>query len=60
MTIWRMRIEFWIPKATNTHSEYVIIISLPLQQVLHEGPAVLRYMHAACVIWSSHRQFEVL
>ena len=24
MTIWRMRIACWIPKATNIHSEYVI------------------------------------
>jgi hypothetical protein len=23
MTIWRVRIEFWIPKATNTHTEVV-------------------------------------
>ena len=23
MTIWHMRIACWIPKATNTHSEYV-------------------------------------
>ena len=26
MTIWRMRIAWLIPKATNTHSEYVILI----------------------------------
>jgi hypothetical protein len=26
MTIWRMRIAFWIPKATNTLSEYAILI----------------------------------
>ena len=25
MTIWRIRIACWMPKATNTHSEYVII-----------------------------------
>jgi hypothetical protein len=25
MTIWRICIACWIPKATNTHSEYVII-----------------------------------
>ena len=25
----------WIPKATNTHSEYVILIAFPLQQLLH-------------------------
>ena len=24
---WRMRIEFWLRKATNTHSEYVICLS---------------------------------
>jgi len=27
MTIWRMRIECCIPKSTNTHSEYVILVS---------------------------------
>jgi hypothetical protein len=27
MTTWRMRIAYWIPKATDTHSEYVIIIA---------------------------------
>jgi hypothetical protein len=32
MTIWRMRIARWIPKATNTHSEYVILSAIPLQQ----------------------------
>jgi hypothetical protein len=24
MAIWRMRIACWVPKATNTHSEYLI------------------------------------
>jgi len=32
MTIWRMRIACWITKATNTHSEYVILIAFRLQQ----------------------------
>jgi len=32
MTIWRMRIACWLPKATNTHSEYIILIVFPLQQ----------------------------
>jgi len=31
-TIWRMRIAFWITKATNTHSENVILIGVPLPQ----------------------------
>jgi len=32
MTIGRIRISCWIPKATATHSEYVMLIALPLQQ----------------------------
>jgi len=32
MTIWRMGIAYWIPKATDTHSEYVIRIAFILQQ----------------------------
>ena len=36
MIIWRMRIACWIPKATNTHSEYVILIAFPVPQSLHE------------------------
>jgi len=35
MTVWRMRIAYWIPKATNAHSEYEMLISFPLQQWLH-------------------------
>jgi hypothetical protein len=31
MTIRRMRIALWIPKATDTHTEYVIVIVFPLQ-----------------------------
>jgi hypothetical protein len=37
MTIRRMPIACWIPKAINTHSEYVIRIAFPLQQWLHES-----------------------
>ena len=44
MTIWRMRMRIacWIPKATDTHSEYVTLIAFPLQQWLHERTSVLR------------------
>jgi len=34
MTIWGTRIACWIPKATNTHSKYIIVIAFPLQQWL--------------------------
>ena len=42
MTIWRMRIACWIPKATDTHSEYVIHIDFPPHQWLHECSSLLR------------------
>jgi len=32
MTIWRMRVACLVPKPTNTHSEYLILIALPPQQ----------------------------
>jgi hypothetical protein len=35
-SIWRMHIAGWIPKATDIYSEYVVRISFPQQQWLHE------------------------
>ena len=32
ITILRMRVACWITKATDTHSEYVILIAFPRQQ----------------------------
>ena len=42
ITIWRMRIACWIPKATDTHSEYVILIHFSRQQWLYESALMLR------------------
>ena len=40
--MWLMRIAFWLPKSTNTHSEYVIVsIAFPLYQRLHERASML-------------------
>ena len=50
MRIWRMRITCWISKATDTHSEYVILIAFPLQQWLHERASMLRYTYSACLV----------
>ena len=44
----RMRIACWITKATNTHSEYVILIAFPLQQWLHERASMLCYTYIVC------------
>ena len=50
MTIWRMRIACLIPKATNTHSQYVILTALPLQQWLQERASLLRHTYIACLV----------
>ena len=50
MTIWRMRIACWIPKATNTHSGYLMLIVFPQQQWLHERTSMLRYTPIACLV----------
>jgi hypothetical protein len=47
MTIWRMNIACRIHSATNTPSEYAVIIASPLQQCLH-GRASL-YVTAHCL-----------
>jgi hypothetical protein len=50
MTIWCMRIACWIPKPTNTHSEYVILIAFPLHKWLQERALMLCYTHIACLV----------
>jgi len=55
MTIWRMRIPCWIPRATNTLSEYVILIAFPLQQWLHERASELRHTLPVLFFFKSSR-----
>ena len=45
MTTLLMRFAYSIIKATNTHSEYVILITSPLQQHLQESALMLRYTY---------------
>jgi len=52
MTIWPMCIEYCIPKATNTQSEYVTLISFPLQQWLSERALMLCYTYITCLVIS--------
>ena len=46
----RMRFALWIPKATNTHLEYVILIAFPLQELLRERALILRYTYLAFLV----------
>jgi len=46
ITIWRMRIAYYITKVTGTHSQYVIRIAVAWQQWLRERASMLRlYIH---------------
>ena len=48
--IWRMRFACWITKATDTHSENVILIAFPTQQWFHVRASVLLYMYIVCLV----------
>jgi len=51
MTVWGMCIACWIPKATNTHSNYVIFIAFLMQQWLHEHASMLRVTYIAYLVF---------
>jgi len=53
----RMRIACWMPKATDTHSEYVTIIAYPLQHWLHERASMLRYTYIAYLVTKFKRKY---
>jgi hypothetical protein len=50
MTIWRMLIPYWIPKATNTHTGCVILLAFPLHQWFRERASMLRHTCTACLV----------
>jgi hypothetical protein len=49
MKIRRMRIACWEPKATNTHSEYVLLITFPRQQLLGERNSTICCTYIGCL-----------
>jgi len=59
MTIWRMRIAYWVSKATDTHSEFVVVIAFPLQEWLHERVSVLRYTYIASHVYTLSQKHSV-
>jgi hypothetical protein len=46
----RMRIACWVNKATETHSEYVVLIAFTLQRWLNERAQMLRYTYCDCLV----------
>ena len=57
----RMRIACWIPKATNTHSEYVNLLFSPMQQRFTNAPkchvirTVLVLLQSRCSVYCAVR-----
>ena len=45
MPIWRMSIAYWIPKATNTDSEFVALIAFSTATVARTHLSVRLYVH---------------
>jgi len=45
-----MRIVFWVTKATNTHSEYVILIAFPLKSASMLGNTYIDYVVITCFL----------
>jgi len=59
--IWRMHIACWMPQATDTHQEYVVLIAFPLPQRLLERASVLCvYVHClSCCCFMSIVCFQL-
>jgi hypothetical protein len=62
ITIWRRRIACWMPKATDTHSEYVTHVAFPLQKWSRERASLLlhclscsKLVHATPPKFGRHR-----
>jgi len=50
MTTWCIRTACSIPKATDTHTDCVILIAFPLQQRLNKCAPMLHYTYTACLV----------
>ena len=49
-TIRCMSVTYWISKATDTNSEYVILIAFPRQHCLLESASLLRCTYNVCLV----------
>jgi hypothetical protein len=52
----RMRLGSWLAKATDTRSEYVMLLAFTRQQGLRERASLLRYTYAACLVRVEHNE----
>jgi hypothetical protein len=57
ITTWHLRTACWIPKATNTQSEYVILLAFPWPQWLHECASMLHYLYTAHLVFPLYEDY---
>jgi hypothetical protein len=50
ITVWRVPIACWLSKATDAHSECVILIAFPQKQFLCESASMLRHTYIASLV----------
>jgi hypothetical protein len=50
MAIWRMRTACWIPKGTNTNSEYAILIAFSTTIMFARKRLLLGYTYISCFV----------
>ena len=55
-----MRFAFWISKATDTHSEYVILIACPWQKYFENAPQRYVSMYNACLVNTIYVTIETI
>jgi hypothetical protein len=58
MIKWRLRIACWIPKATDTHSEYIILFAFARQEYLGEHTQCCGFTYIACLVNVSDRDID--
>jgi hypothetical protein len=56
----RMRIACWIPEATDTHSEYLMLTAFPQWQWLRERASMSRWTCVACLVFSASLRQAVI
>jgi len=47
-----MRFMYWVTKATDKHSDYVILIAFPRQQWLDESASMFRHTYFASLVYA--------
>jgi hypothetical protein len=53
MTVWHLRIAYWIPTTTDTHKEYVMLIAVPL----NNGCTNAAQCYVTCTLTVLHHSF---